>query len=340
MKVAVDAMGGDNAPDVNIEGAVEAAKLGIAEIVLVGNKDIIEPKLNSFDIKGLPISIYHTTQVIEMHESPAQACRQKKDSSIMVCAQLVAEKKVDAYVSAGNSGAAMTSSLLNLKRLNGIRRPAIASVMPTVKGKCIILDVGANVDSKPEDLLQYAIMGNIYVKHVYDIPNPKIGLLSIGEENSKGNELSLEAFELIKQTDLNFVGNIEGRDIPKGTVDIVVCDGFVGNVVLKLAEGIAFAVLTFLKEEILKNIIRKFGYILLRGAFKSIKKKIDFNEYGGAPLLGINGVTIICHGISNGYAIKNAIKVAVEFVKHDVNKEISEEISKLNINIEQESKSE
>ncbi|MFC1566627.1 phosphate acyltransferase PlsX [bacterium] len=327
MKIAVDAMGGDNAPEINVLGAIHALKAKIAdEIVLVGDENKIKAKLPKFFSKDIPISIINTDQMIDMHESPAQACRQKKDASIMICARLVKEGKVDAYVTAGNSGAAMAAALINLRRIKGIHRPAIATMMPDKESKCLLLDVGANVDSKAKHLLQFAIMGSVYMEHICNVKNPKVGLLSIGEEDSKGNELSLEAFELLKQTPLNFVGNIEGRDIPQGLVDVVVCDGFVGNVVLKLAEGLALTVLGLLKQEIKKNIVRIFGYGLLRGAFKTIKKKIDSNEYGGAPLLGIDGTVIISHGSSDANGIKNAIRVAVESVKHNLPVEIDRKI--------------
>lgn len=331
MIVAVDAMGGDKAPLINIEGALYAAREGLADVILVGDQAVLTSYVQKMDTHGLPISIHHASQVIEMHEAPAQACRQKKDSSLMVCAQLVAEKKADAFISAGNSGAAMAASLMQMKRINGIIRPAIASLFPTIQGKSLILDVGANVDSKPEHLVQCAIMGSVYMQHIYGVVSPRVGLLSIGEEESKGNALTGETFALLRKTSLNFIGNIEGRDIPFGAVDVIVCDGFVGNVVIKLSEGLAFAVLSFLKDEIKKNIIRKAGYFLLHGAFSEMKKKIDFNEYGGAPLLGIDGDAIICHGASDALAIKNAIRVATEFVKHRVNDAIRDEIIRCGI---------
>lgn len=326
MRLVLDAMGSDNAPYVEVEGALQASAELDAEIILVGQQKAIERELAKHKPAAGRISIIHANEIIEMHESPAQACRQKQDSSIMVGTRLIKEGKADAFVSAGNSGAVMTAGLMNLKRLAGVSRPAIATLLPTLTGACLLVDAGANVDCKPKHLLQFAIMGDIYVRYIMDKINPSIGLLSIGEEDSKGNELTAAAFSLIKKTSLNFSGNIEGRDIIKGKADVVVCDGFVGNVVLKFAEGLSESLFHLIKAEIEKKLIRKIGAILIKPAFKEIIKRLDYAEYGGAPLLGLNGVCIIGHGSSNAKAIKNALKVSYESVKNNVNQHLKEEI--------------
>jgi glycerol-3-phosphate acyltransferase PlsX len=263
-----------------------------------------------------------------MEDLPAAAVRQKKDSSLVVATRLVAEKKADALVSAGNSGAIIASSLMLMGRLPHTLRPAITSVLPTLTGKCIVIDVGANVDCKPKHLLQFAIMGNIYAEEIFGIKKPRVGLISIGEEKTKGNELTAQTYKLLEKTDLNFVGNIEGRDIPKGKVDVAVCDGFVGNVLLKLAEGIAEMLFKLIKENLKKHPLAFASLPFLWGALKDIRKQVDYTEYGGAPLLGINGVSIICHGVSNSKAIKNAIKVAHDFSQKNINEKISETMKK------------
>ena len=326
MRIALDAMGSDNAPGVEIAGAIQAQKELDAEIVLVGQKAAIEKELAKFGSSAPKFDIVHASEVIQMHETPAQACRQKQDSSIMVGTRLVKEEKADAFVSAGNSGAVMAAGLMNLKRLPGVSRPAIATLLPTLKGVCVLVDAGANVDCKPKHLLQFAIMGDIYARYILDEMNPSIGLLSIGEEDNKGNELSLSTAPLIRETALNFIGNIEGRDIIKGKADVVICDGFVGNVILKLAEGLSESLFSLIRAEIEKKWLRKMGAILIRPAFKEIKKRVDYAEYGGAPLLGLNGLCIIAHGASNPKAIKNALKVSQEFVERKVNNYLKEEI--------------
>lgn len=329
MKIALDAMGGDKAPEVNIEGAVAAAKEFKYEIILVGDKDVIGKGLSGHSYDSKLITIKHCSEVIKMDESPAQACRQKKDSSLMVAAKMVAEKEADVMISAGNSGAAMGSALMRMKRLPGVSRPAIATLMPTINGACIVLDAGANVNCKPKHLAQFAVMGNILAEAVLRKEKPTVGLLSIGEEEGKGDEATVEAYKIIKGTGLNFVGNIEGGDIPRGKADVVVCDGFVGNVVLKLSEGLAAAVVYLLKTEIRKSLLMKLGALLVKAAFRKLKKKIDYAEYGGAPLLGVNGGCIICHGSSSSKAIKNAIRVAGDFVEKGINTRIVRELKEL-----------
>ncbi|MCK5235435.1 MAG: phosphate acyltransferase PlsX, partial [Deltaproteobacteria bacterium] len=325
--IAVDAMGGDNGPSVIIEGAIEAAKKGI-EIILVGDEKIIEKELNSHKVKNLPITIKNATEVVEMNESPAQAIRKKKDSSIRVCFDLVKEGKANAVVSAGNSGAAMAAGMFLLKRLPGVERPAIAVTVPTMKTPAVLLDMGGNVDCKPIHLAQFAIMGSVYASCVLKKENPTIGLLSNASEIGKGNELTRLTHELLLNTSLNYVGYKEGKDIYKGETDVIVSDGFVGNVVLKVSEGLVEAVIQMLKEEIKASFLAKIGVLLAKGAFKKLKKKIDYSEYGGAPLLGINGSCMISHGASNSKAIMNAIIRATEYVEGDVDLHMTEEFLK------------
>ncbi len=326
MRLALDAMGSDNAPGVEVEGAIQASKEIDAEIILVGQKPVLEKELAKHPKVSNKIIIQHASEVVQMHETPAQACRQKQDSSIMVGTRLVKEGKADAFVSAGNSGAVMAAGLMNIKRLPGVARPAIASLMPSLKGVCVLVDAGANVDCKPKHLLQFAIMGDIYARYILDEMNPTIGLLSIGEEDNKGNELTLATAPLIKETSLNFIGNIEGRDIVKGKADVVVCDGFTGNVILKFAEGLAESLFFLIKTEIEKKLIRKLGALTIKPAFREIARRVDYTEYGGAPLLGLRGVCIIAHGASNPKAIKNALKVSNEFVERKVINYLKEEI--------------
>jgi glycerol-3-phosphate acyltransferase PlsX len=327
MKIAVDAMGGDNAPHAVVAGAVHAAREFGVGIILVGIEQMVQAELKKHPFaKSLPIEIRNATQVVDMLDSPATVFRRKKDSSIRVANDLVKSGEAVAVISAGHTGAAMATSLFVLGPLEGVERPAIGVFMPTVKGRCIVLDMGANVDCKPNHLLQFAIMGEVFAKHLLKNPNPRVGLLSIGEEETKGNELTKEAFKLITETSLNFIGNVEGRDVMMGKVDVIVCDGFIGNVVLKLSEAVAEAIGVILKENIGDNLIRKLGYFMMKPAFRALKRKMDYAEYGGAPLLGVNGVSIISHGRSSDRAIKNAIRVAMELARGEVNRHIQEDI--------------
>ena len=335
MILALDAMGGDKAPDINVEGAILAVKQTSNEVILVGKEDIIYNQLEKWSKKyKFPkdrISVVNATEVIEMGEHPANAARHKKDSSMAVCCKLVADKKADAFVSMGNSGAAMAVSLLYLKRIPGVSRPVISVPFPNISGRCIIVDAGANVDCKPEHLLQFAIMGNIYAKNIMGIKNPKVAVLSIGEEDSKGNELTFETSKLLEKTNLNFIGNIEGGDVPKAKADIIVCDGFVGNIFLKTSEGIAEMVSKFIKNSIKSNPLYWGAAPFLKLAMKKVKKKIDYDDVGGAPLLGINSPCIIGHGKSNSKAVKNALIAAAKFAKNNINKKIEEEINKFSV---------
>ncbi|HEA47421.1 MAG TPA: phosphate acyltransferase PlsX [bacterium] len=327
MKIALDAMGGDRAPEIIVEGAIQALKeYRDLEVILIGNEKRVKKELAKYSVKGLPLSIVHAPQVLEMDELPTTALRKKKDSSIMVAARLVKEKKAQAIVSAGNTGAAMVATKVVLGTLEGIERPTIATLMPNIHGVSILTDVGANVDCKPQHLFQFAIMGNTYAKEILEIEKPRVGLLSVGKERVKGNELTKTTYDLLEKTSLNFIGNVEGRDIFNGSVDVIVCDGFIGNVVLKTAESLAETIQGMLKKEIKKNLLRKLGALLSTGAYRALKKRIDYSEYGGAPLLGINGVCIITHGGAPALAIKNTLRVAGEFINHKVNTHIVEDI--------------
>jgi glycerol-3-phosphate acyltransferase PlsX len=333
-KIAVDAMGSDQAPEVEIEGAVQAASQYGIPIVLVGQEDKIHSLLRKHDMSGFPnlIEVVHASEVITMEESAANAARKKKDSSIRVAARLMRDSGISGVVSAGNTGAVMATVKMVMGTLAVVDRPALSTVLPTEKGKpAILLDVGANVDCKPHHLEQFAVMGDIYSRAIFGVRRPKVGLLSIGEEDGKGNELTKEAFKALKQAPINFIGNVEGRDIFKGEIDVIVCDGFTGNVCLKLSEGLYEAFAAMLRKELQKTISAQIGSILAQNAFREFKKRLDYSEYGGAPLLGIKGITIVCHGRSNANAIKNAVRVANDFCKHNVNQAIETEFTKMGI---------
>ncbi len=327
MRVALDAMGGDYAPSVNIAGAVETVnEHDDIDVILVGNEAIIERELQSRRFRSAHISVRHASQVIEMHDSSTAALRKKKDSSIRIGIELVKSGKADAFVSAGHSGVVMATSLLLLGRSEGVDRPAIATIMPTLKDTFILVDAGANVDSKPENLLQFALMGNTYCQLVLNKTSPKVRRRSIGEEDTKGNELTKEAFKLLRGTQLNFIGNIEGKDIFTGKADVVVCDGFIGNIALKISEGLAETIIKMLKREITSVSTGRVGYLLMKPAIRNFKKRTDYDEYGGAPLLGINGSCIISHGRSTSKAIKNALRVAADYSRKRVFEAISTDI--------------
>ncbi len=328
MKIALDAMGGDYAPQKIVEGAVLAARDYNIEVILVGDQNAIKRELSKHNTKGLSLSIHHASQKIEMQDSPSVAIRKKRDSSIYVATTLVKRKEAAAVISAGHTGAMMATALFVLGPLKGVERPAIATVLPTITGTSVMLDVGANVDCKPQHLFQFSIMGEVYAERVLEIRRPRIGLLSIGEEDIKGNLLTKETFRLLKTSPLNFIGNVEGRDVYMGNADVIVCDGFIGNVALKISEGLADAIIKLLKKEIAAATFGKIGYSILKPAFIRFKKRIDYSEYGGAPLLGVNGVCIICHGRSSAKAIKNALKIAKDFSESKVNECIQKDIEK------------
>ncbi|MEJ2052625.1 MAG: phosphate acyltransferase PlsX [Calditrichaceae bacterium] len=329
MRIALDVMGGDLGPRATVEGAYLYIKeTGDADkVILVGDRSLIQQQLHHIPSKYHEyFSIIHTAQKIEMNESPTEAIRKKTDSSMVVGLRMHKEKEVDAFVSAGNTGAQLAASLVALRRIPGVKRPAIGSFLPSENGLVFIIDVGANVDTKPMHLLQFALMGNIFVREVFNQKQPSIGLLNIGEEDSKGNEVTRHAYHLCKEHLQNFYGNIEGRDILKGTVDIIVCDGFVGNVILKMAESIMGALMKGLKTSIGKNLMKNLGAFLVKPAFRDLKKVYDYEEYGGVPLLGVNGISIICHGSSGPKAIKNALKVAQNMKNRNVNTLITEKL--------------
>ncbi|MBR1552500.1 MAG: phosphate acyltransferase PlsX [Schwartzia sp.] len=321
MKIAVDAMGGDYAPKEIVLGALRAARQFDCEIVLVGDEKRIKDVLaGERDLEKLKLTIRHASEIIGMDEHPADAVRQKKDSSVVVAMRLVKDGECDAVISAGSTGAAVAAAQLVLKRIKGIKRPSIATPIPTPKGATLMLDSGANVDSKPIHLLQSALMGSVYSELVYGHKTPRVGLLNIGEEETKGDELARETYPLLtalgeKQV-IHFTGNAEGRDIPKGNFDVVVCDGFVGNALLKFGEGLAKTIIQLVKDE-LKNagLFAKLGALLVKPSLKNLAKRLDVDEYGGAPLLGVNGCVIISHGSSDAKAITNAVRVANDFAK-------------------------
>ena len=335
MKLALDAMGGDLGPSVNVRGAWHAcAEWSDLEILLVGDERRLSQEIKSQRVPShVPIRIHHAGELVGMHESPVEACRAKPDSSIMACGRLVAEGLADGMVSAGNSGATMTASLFHLRRLEGISRPAIATILPTLDGHCVMLDMGANVDCKPKHLLQFAVMGAVYHEAMFKSHRPSVGLLSIGEEEGKGNELTLETHHLLKNSGLRYIGNVEGRDIPMGKADVVVCDGFVGNVVLKFGEGLSEALIRLIKDQLKGHPLAILGGLLVRGALKGIKRRVDPAEYGGAPLLGVQGISIVSHGGSNDRAIKNALRVARELVRDNINMHIQSQLRSTSQNI-------
>ena len=332
IRIAVDAMGSDHSPAVEVDGAVQAALEYGIPIVLVGQEPRLRELLANYETPGPSLEIVHASEVVTMDDSAAAAVRRKKDSSIRVAERLMREGAVSGVVSAGNTGAVMATAKLMAGTLPVVDRPALSTVLPTQKGKpAILLDVGANVDCKAHHLEQFAIMGDIYSRTIFGIRRPRIGLLSIGEEDSKGNELTKEVFKSLKRAPINFIGNVEGRDIFKGDVDVIVCDGFTGNVALKLSEGLIETFTAMLGQELQKTLSAKVGYIFAQNAFRQFKRRLDYSEYGGAPLLGIRGITIVCHGRSNANAIKNAIRVAHEFCKHNVNHVIEAEFTKLGL---------
>ena len=345
--IALDAMGSDRAPKPEIEGAIHAARSYGVRVLLVGPENILKAELKRHpSAAGLPLEIVHASEVITMEDKAVQAVRSKRDSSMRVGLRQVREGRAAGFVTAGNTGAAMASAKMVLGALHGVDRPALAAVFPTAPGTAaILLDVGANVDCRPHHLQQFAVMGEIYFRSMFKQSgfgqsglgragfgasrSPRVGLLSIGEEETKGNDLTREAFPLLKQLPLNFIGNVEGRDLFNGHVDVIVADGFVGNVALKISEGVATLVRTVLKESLRATITRQVGYILSRSAFTDFKKRIDHTEYGGAPLLGVKGGCIITHGSSNANAIKNAVRVAAEFSERRINASIEQGLAAL-----------
>jgi phosphate acyltransferase len=328
-RIAVDAMGGDSAPQHVVEGALLANDEFPVDLILVGREEAIRAELARL---GRPLpgtaTIIDAREVVEMTDTVTMF-RTKRDSSVRVCARLVGDGRADAFVSAGNTGAAWTSAKALIGMIEGVRRPALAAVVPRTGGHTVLLDVGANVDSKPNHLREFAVMGHFYAQMIFGIEHPRVGLLSIGEEEGKGNVLTRETYRVMEETGLNFIGNAEGRDVFNGNADVIVCDGFIGNVVLKASEALGEMVSRALREELTANPLRKFGAFIAGGAFKSFRRRMDYSEYGGAPLLGVKGGCIVCHGRSNPNAIKNAIRVAAEVIGHDIPGKIQSRIGEL-----------
>ena len=333
VQVALDAMGGDNAPGEIVLGAIQAAREYSMGVYLVGREDVIRAELAKHNTQGLDLPIIHTDEFIEMDEHPASAVRRKKKASMTLALQLVRDGSAIGAVSAGNSGAMMAASLFTLKRIEGVDRPALGGIFPTKVGVSIVLDVGANTDCKPEYLQQFALMGSIYMERVFSIPSPRVGLLANGEEETKGNELVLQTHQLLRTNaetlGINFIGNIEGRDIPAGGVDVVICDGFVGNVVLKLSEGLAETLLGMLRTQMTSSLPSKLAAAVLQPGLRKVFRRMDYAEYGGVPLLGVNGSAIVAHGRSNAKAIKNALRVARQTAETSVAEAIAEGLAKL-----------
>jgi glycerol-3-phosphate acyltransferase PlsX len=327
--IALDAMGSDKSPEPELRGAILACRQFPVRVHLIGPQDTLRRSLHTFlDGERLPIEIVHASEHIGMDEKAAHAVRAKKDSSMRVGLKLVRDKKVSGFVTAGNTGAAMATAKMVLGALPGVDRPALAIVVPTLSGSpSILLDVGANVDCKPQNLEQFAVMGELYARSVLKISRPRVGILSVGEEEGKGNDLTRETYALLKQLPINFIGNVEGRDIYNGNCDVIVCDGFVGNVALKTSEGLTRLVREMLKASLTTTVTAQVGALLSRKAFNAFKRRLDPSEYGGAPLLGVRGVCIIGHGSSNDRAIMNGIRVTAEFAQAGINERIAREFT-------------
>ena len=329
LRVAVDAMGGDFAPREVVAGAVQAAKELDVEVLLVGPTHQIEQELHALGAGPLPVRVVEAPEVIEMAEAPAMALRRKRQASILVAVETLRRGEADAVISAGNTGAAMAASLLRLGRIEGIDRPAIAAVLPTLRGRAILVDVGANVDCRPKHLLQFAVMGSVYANRVLGIADPRVGLMSNGTEETKGNEIVIRSAELLRSAGLHFTGNIEGRDFFDGVADVAVCDGFVGNLLLKFGEGLALGIFTLLREELSRGLLVRLGVALATPRLRALARRMDHTEYGGAPLLGVNGICIIAHGSSKAKAVRNSISVAVEAVRATMVEAIRADIARL-----------
>jgi glycerol-3-phosphate acyltransferase PlsX len=326
VKIALDAMGGDTAPEPTVAGAIRAARELPVEIVLVGPREALEQQLARYPKPPANLSIVHASEVIGMEESPVASIRKKRDSSINVGVGLLKDKQVEAFVSAGNTGAVVSASTLLVGLLPGIERPGIAIVLPGVKGDTLLIDVGANIDPKPLHLLQYGLMGEAYCRCVLGTSRPTVGLLNVGEEEGKGTEFTKETYGLLEASGVNFVGNVEGRDIFSGEFNVIVCDGFAGNVAIKTAESLAHAINVLLKRSLTVSPLTRLGAWLARDAFRNLRKEVDYAEHGGAPLLGVDGISIIAHGASSAKAIKNALRVAYESVRRELNKNMIEAI--------------
>jgi len=330
VKIAVDGMGGDNSPRIVVEGSIQALKeFEDLQIIITGKQNEINKELSKYEYDKNKITVVNATEVIDTNDHPVMAIRRKKDSSLVKALNLVKNNEADAIISAGSTGAFMAGSLFIVGRINGIDRPALAPIMPGKNGKFMVVDCGANVDCKPNNLVQFAHMGKIYFENVLGVKNPSIGLVNIGVEEEKGNELTKATYKLLKNEAINFVGNIEPRDVPLGNTDIVVCDGFVGNTILKMYEGVSSSIFDVLKSEIMSSTRTKIGGLLLKPIFKEFKTKFDYKEYGGAAFIGVKGICIKAHGSSDGKALKNAIKQAIIFYDNKIIEKISNEIESL-----------
>jgi glycerol-3-phosphate acyltransferase PlsX len=325
MKIAVDAMGGDFAPRATVEGAFLAARDHGVRIVLVGDEDQVSKELSRYPTSKLPIYIHHAPHIVAMHDSPSGVVRKMKDTSIKVAIDLAKEGQVNGVVSAGNSGAVMALAMVIFRRLEGVDRPAIATIHPTPKGSTVLIDSGGNVDCRPSHVVQFAVMGDAYAKYILNKTDPKIGVLSNGEEEGKGNELTREVHAILSESSIHYAGYVEGRDLNSGRVDVIVCDGFVGNVALKISEGLWETIHAILKWEAQDNIRAKAAYFLMKRAIRRLEKRLDYSEYGGAPLLGINGNCVISHGSSSEKAIMNAILLAADLAEKKLNEHLSQE---------------
>ena len=336
MRIAVDVMGGDHGCGVIVDGVIQALNqlAGLETAILVGREPDILKAFETRTIDSSRLKIQHADEVLAMDDRPMDAVRRKKDCSITVGINLLKQGEADAFLSPGNTGGVVTASTVKLRRLPGLERAGIATVLPTPQNDFVLLDAGANVDSKPIHLAHYAVMGNVYAREILGIPNPRVGILSVGTEDIKGNDLTLEAFSLCKQLDLNFVGNVEGHDLFSNRVDVVVCDGFVGNVVLKSCESLAQNLFSWLREELTAGPVRKIGALMAKGAFRTIKRRMDPDAYGGAPLLGLNSNVFIAHGSAGAKAVKNAIRMTYSAFDHQINQQMTEAISMANEKME------
>lgn len=329
MQIAVDAMGGDYAPSAVVEGAVRAAREDSTAVLLVGHSGEIERELGRLGHTSGPIEIVHAEEVVSMDDSPISPIRRKRKSSIRLCGELVKEGRAQAMVTAGNTGAAMIVAKMVIGTIRGVDRPALAAVFPTLEGRTVVLDVGANVDPKPHRLREFAVMGHFYAQEILRTPSPRVGLLSVGEEATKGSELTKEVFKVMQTTGVNFVGNVEGRDVFQGSVDVIVCDGFVGNAMLKSAESLADLISEMLRQELDRSWRTRLGYVFARPAFKALRTRTDYSEYGAAPLLGVRGGCFIGHGRANPRAVQSAIRRAVEFCRADLATSIRDKVAEL-----------
>jgi phosphate acyltransferase len=329
MRIAVDAMGGDYAPDVNVEGAIAAAREHEISTYLVGNSARLRAELEKRGFRGPQIEIVDAPEVVTMDDPATVAIRRKKNSSIRVAANLVREGRADGFVSAGHTGAAMVAAKMVVGTIEGVDRPALAAILPNLSGHCLLLDVGANIECKPQHYREFAVMGHLYARLLFARESPSIGLMSIGEEDTKGTDVTKEVFQVLKDTGLNFIGNVEGRDLFNGRVDVIVTDGFTGNVILKASESLGEMIEKLLREEITRSLPASAGFLLARRAFRRFRKRLDYSEYGGAPLLGVKRCCIICHGRSSAKAVKNAIRLAAEFARRRMNEQIQASIATL-----------